>query len=316
MTTLSVIVPCYNIEAYVSDTVRSLVNNAREDFEFIFVEDCSRDRTSEALTALTAKLPHSTLLRHEQNRGLASARNTGIDRARGRYLTFLDGDDWLAPGHLAGLVEAIERLGVDFVRTDHVEVTGTDRVLKRAPEGRRDEVLDPRTGILPVAESTMVDYPYAWAGIYDTRLLEKGLLRFPDGLRTAEDRPWIWQLHRRAASYAVTPLHGVRYRRGVATSLTQVGDVRQLDFFRAFDQVMSELAHDPEAVRLRPKAIRTYAVVIAHQLRSRRRFERPVERELRRMAREALRAFPAEDLEQALVGLDDARRTILRKVSS
>ncbi|WP_217253297.1 glycosyltransferase family 2 protein [Streptomyces sp. AC602_WCS936] len=312
---LSVIVPCFNIEAYVPETVTSLRNNARDDFEFIFVEDRStKDDTYEALLALTGPLEHSRVIRHETNGGLATARNTGIDVAEGRWLTFLDGDDWLAPGHLTQLVEAAERLDVDFVRTDHVQVTGLERRIHRAPEGRRNTLLDPRSSILPVDETTMVDYPYAWAGVYHRRLLDRGMLRFHDGLRTAEDRPWIWELHRRAESYAVASLHGVFYRRGVTTSLTQIGDVRQLDFFRSFDLVLDELASDPEEDRLRKKALRNYCVVIAHQLLARDRFERSVHARLREMAAEALGRMTERELGEALVGMGEERVRTLRRI--
>jgi glycosyltransferase involved in cell wall biosynthesis len=310
-----VIVPCYNIEAYVPETVTSLVNNARDDFEFIFVEDRStKDKTYEALLTLTKSLPHSRVIRHERNGGLATARNTGIDAAQGRYLTFLDGDDWLAPGYLADLVDTIERFDVDFVRTDHVQVTGIERTVHRAPEGRRHTPLDPRTSILPVDDTTMVDYPYAWAGIYHRRLLDKGMLRFHDGLKTAEDRPWIWDLHRRAESYVVASLRGVFYRRGVASSLTQIGDVRQLDFFRSFDLVLAELADDPEASRLRKKALRNYCVVIAHQLMERGRFERSVAARLKQLAAEALGRMGEDELNEALVGMGEERVYMLRRI--
>jgi glycosyltransferase involved in cell wall biosynthesis len=312
---LSVIVPCFNIEAYVSDTVTSLVNNARDDFEFIFVEDRStKDRTYEALLELTERLDNSRVIRHELNGGLATARNTGIDASEGTYLTFLDGDDWLAPGYLSDLVECIERFDVDFVRTDHVQVTGVRRAVHRAPEGRRNTALDPRSAILPVDDTTMVDYPYAWAGIYHRRLLDRGMLRFHDGLRTAEDRPWIWELHRRADSYVAAPLRGVFYRRGVSSSLTQIGDVRQLDFFRAFDLVLSELADDPEADRLRKKALRNYCVVIAHQLLDRGRFERSVAAQLRQLAAQALGRMTEEELNESLVGMGEERVRILRRI--
>ncbi|MFE6828257.1 glycosyltransferase family 2 protein [Streptomyces sp. NPDC057690] len=313
--TLSVVVPCYNIESYLPETVTSLVNNARDDFEFIFVEDRStKDRTYEALLALTERLGNSRVIRHEHNGGLATARNTGIDVAEGRYLTFLDGDDWLAPGYLAELVDVVERFDVDFVRTDHVQVTGVERAVHRAPEGRRHTPLDPRTSILPVDDTTMVDYPYAWAGVYHRRLLDRGMLRFHDGLRTAEDRPWIWDLHRRAESYVVASLHGVFYRRGIASSLTQIGDVRQLDFFRSFDLVLAELADDPEADRLRGKALRNFCVVIAHQLIDRRRFERSVAARLKRLAAEALGAMSEEELSEAVVGMGEERVHVLRRL--
>ncbi|MEU6483890.1 glycosyltransferase family 2 protein [Streptomyces sp. NPDC046887] len=313
MPTTSVIVPCYNVATYLPDTVASLANNADADAEYLFVDDCSTDATAEVLAALTRSLRRSTVIRHEVNRGLASARNTGIDHAQGRYLTFLDGDDWLGPGHLARLTDTIERLGVDFVRTDHVQVNLVQRTVERAPEGRRGIPLDPRSSILPVDQSTMVDYPYAWAGIYDRSLLDRGMLRFTDGLRTAEDRPWIWQLHRNAGSYAVASLAGVFYRRGVATSLTQIGDVRQLDFVRAFAQVLAEVAEDPQADILMPKAVRGYCVVIAHHLRNLHRFERPVARELRSLTSRALRAIPETQMRRALTGIDDERRAVLRK---
>ncbi|MEU9657007.1 glycosyltransferase family 2 protein [Streptomyces chartreusis] len=313
--TLSVIVPCYNIESYVPETVTSLVNNERDDFEFIFVEDRStKDKTYEALLTLTKRLKNSRVIRHEKNGGLATARNTGIDASEGRYITFLDGDDWLAPGYLADLTDAIERLDVDFVRTDHVQVTGIERTVHRAPEGRRHIALDPRTSILPVDDTTMVDYPYAWAGVYHRRLLDKGMLRFHDGLKTAEDRPWIWDLHRTADSYAVASLRGVFYRRGVASSLTQIGDVRQLDFFRSFDLVLAELADDPEVSRLRKKALRNYCVVIAHQLLSRGRFERSIAARLKQMAAEALGRMSEDELEEALVGMGEERVYMLRRI--
>ncbi|MGQ4438215.1 glycosyltransferase family 2 protein, partial [Streptomyces violaceoruber] len=284
MPKLSVIVPFYNVRQYAPDTLRSLRANARDDFEFILVDDCSSDGTADLLARAESELPGAVLVRHERNGGLATARNTGIDRARGEYLTFLDGDDWLAPGYYERLLAAIEELGCDFVRTDHVRCTARARVVHRVPHGRRNVSLRPRDAILPAHRSTSVDYAYAWAGVYHRRLVDRGLLHFTDGLRTAEDRPWIWRLHREAESFAVTGLLGVFYRRGVASSLTQIGDVRQLDFIRAFDEVVAGAAEDADAARLLPKAVRTYCAIISHHLGSVERFEPAVARKLKAMS--------------------------------
>jgi cellulose synthase/poly-beta-1,6-N-acetylglucosamine synthase-like glycosyltransferase len=163
---LSVIVPFFNVQQYAPDTLKSLRANAREDFEFILVDDCSRDETPDILARAERELPGAVYVRHEQNGGLATARNTGIDKARGEYLTFLDGDDWLAPGYYPQLVSAIEELGCDFVRTDHVQCTARARSVHRVPNGRRGVVMNPRDAILPADRSTSVDYAYAWAGVY------------------------------------------------------------------------------------------------------------------------------------------------------
>jgi hypothetical protein len=168
-------------------------------------------------------------------------------------------------------------------------------------------VLDPRSGILPATRRTMVDYPYAWAGVYRREL--GPLLRFPSGLHTAEDRPWIWRLHREAGSYAVVSLAGVFYRRLVANSLTQIGDARQLHFLDAFSLVLDQVAGEPV---LQPKAVRQFLAVLAHQIQTGSRFTRPARRLLKDRARTILAGLPPEAL---LSGMpNDARIDVLRPV--
>ncbi|MEV4785739.1 glycosyltransferase family 2 protein [Streptomyces tuirus] len=317
MPKLSVIVPFYNVQQYAPDTLRSLRLNADRDFEFILVDDHSKDETPAILERAAEDLSDVAqvrYIRHEKNGGLATARNTGLDAAQGEYLTFLDGDDWLAPGYFAELVSAMDDLGCDFVRTDHVQATARARSVSRVPIGRRWEVFSPREAILPAHRSTSVDYAYAWAGAYHRRLVDRGLLHFTDGLRTAEDRPWIWKLHREAESFAVVSLLGVFYRRGVASSLTQIGDVRQLDFIRAFDQVIEETAADRDADRLLPKAVRTYCAIIAHHLSNEDRFEPAVARQLRSMSAAAIKRMPQDALGDALEAMDMDRSSKLRRL--
>lgn len=311
------IVPFYNVQQYAPETLRSLRRNARSDFEFILVDDKSTDETPAILERAAEELSDIAQvrhIRHEKNGGLATARNTGLDAASGEYLTFLDGDDWLAPGYFAELVSSIEELGCDFIRTDHVQATARARTVHRAPVGRRGEVLNPRAAILPADRTTSVDYAYAWAGAYHRRLLDKGLLHFTDGLRTAEDRPWIWKLHREAESFAVVSLLGVFYRRGVASSLTQIGDARQLDFIRAFDQVIEETAADRDADKLLPKAVRTYCAIIAHHLSDESKWEPAVAKQLRTMSAAAIKRMPQEALGDVLDTMDLSRSAKLRRL--
>lgn len=314
---LSVIVPFRNVRPYAQDALRSLRANARADFEFVLVDDGSEDDTPVLVERAAEELARVARVRHirrERAGGIATARNTGLDAAGGEYLTFLDGDDWYAPGHLSRLVAAAEELGCDFLRTDHVRVTGRARTVHRVPVGPRDEVLDPRAAILPADRTTAVDYPQAWAGVYHRRLLERGLLHFPDGLRTAEDRPWIWRLHREAESFAVVGLLGVFYRKGVASSLTRIGDERQLDFVPAFDRVVAETAADRDADRLLPKAVRTYCAVIDRHLAERDKFEPAVASRLRTLCADALRRLPRDVLDEVLDSMDAGRASRLRRL--
>lgn len=314
MLKLSVIVPCHNVQEFVPDTVRSLAANAGPGTEFILVDDCSTDATGEMLDRAVDELPQARVVRHEANRGIAQARNTGIDAARGEYLTFLDGDDWYAPGYLGDLVAAIERLGCDFVRTDHVKSTGKERTVHRAPARRRDVVLDPRDAIAPPHMQTMVDYPFVWAGVYRRGLFTDDGLRFESRLHTAEDRLFTWQLHLRARSFATVGLHGVFYRRGIVTSLTQIRDERQLDFIPAHDAVLDEVMADREADRFLPKIVRTYCALIAFHAGNAERYESAAAQRLRRESAAALRRMPSHVLERTLAGMDDERSRTLRRL--
>jgi hypothetical protein len=279
------------------------------------VDDCSTDGTPEVVAALAAELRCEVRqIRHEKNSSIGTARNTGLRAASGEYLTFLDGDDWLAHGYLPTLVAEIEKLGVDFIRTDQVRCTARARTVYRAPIGPRGTVLNPRDLILPDTRSTSVDYPYSWAGLYHRRLFDAGLMAFPEGLHTAEDRPWIWKLHREAESCAAVNHLGYYYRRGVQSSLTQIGDTRQLDFIAAFDQLLRETAEDPEADRLMPKAVRTYCAIITHHLGQIERFEPGVARQLKAMSAAALRRMPQDVLDATLSTLDHERATRLGKL--
>lgn len=207
----------------------------------------------------------------------------------------------------------MDGLGCDFLRTDHVVNTGRVRSVKRARRAQERGAAS-RDAILPAHRTTSVDYPYAWAGMYHRRLLDRGLLHFTHGLRTAEDRPWIWKLHREAESFAAVSTLGIFYRRGVSTSLTQIGDIRQLDFIRAFDQVIEETANDMDADRLLPKAVRTYCALISHHVSSIERFEPAVAKKLRSMSAAALRRMPQDVLDEALSSMDEERAGALRKL--
>ncbi|MDK1475978.1 glycosyltransferase family 2 protein [Streptomyces sp. 549] len=326
MPKLSVIVPCHNVRQFVPDTLRSLALNAGPGTEFLLVDDCSTDGTGELLDRAARDLvPGARVLRHERNLGISQARNTGIDAATGEYLTFLDGDDWYAPGYLDELAATAEDLGCDFVRTDHVQATGTDRVVRRAPARRRDAVLDPRDAIAPASMETMVDYPFVWAGIYRRELFGAPgeaadpaagppPLRFATELRTAEDRVLTWQLHLRAQSFATVGLLGVFYRRGVTTSLTQIRDARQLDFIPAHDRVLAEVVADREAERFLPKIVRTYCAMLAFHAAGADRYEPSAARLLKRDSAAALRRMPPEALERTLSELDHERRKVLRRL--
>lgn len=124
MKTVSVIVPTYNVEKYISSAVLSVLNQTYENFELLIIDDGSPDRSVEICQQFTD--PRIKII-SQKNRGLAGARNTGIRHAQGEYLAFLDGDDFWEPEMLAKNVAHLESspdVGVSFNRSAFVDQKG------------------------------------------------------------------------------------------------------------------------------------------------------------------------------------------------
>ena len=94
MAEVSMIVPVYQVEKYIAQCIESVLNQTFQDFELILVDDGSKDQSGIICDSYAAKDDRIIVI-HTENRGAAAARNIGLDHASGRYITFLDGDDWI-----------------------------------------------------------------------------------------------------------------------------------------------------------------------------------------------------------------------------
>jgi len=95
MPKLSVIVPVYNVEAYVEKCLRTLVEQTLEDIEIIVVNDGSTDNSKEIVQKLAKQFPEKIIYVEKENGGLSDARNYGMPYAKGEYIAFLDADDYV-----------------------------------------------------------------------------------------------------------------------------------------------------------------------------------------------------------------------------
>lgn len=121
---VSVIIPAYNVEVYVEVAVRSVLDQTLRDIEVIVVDDGSRDQTGAILDRMAKEDPRLIAL-HVKNGGAPAARNLAIDRARGRYIVFVDADDECAPHMLETLHNLMERDGCELAVSGFEIVTTT-----------------------------------------------------------------------------------------------------------------------------------------------------------------------------------------------
>lgn len=111
---VSVIIPAYNVDRFIGRAIESLQNQTMRNFELLIVDDGSTDRTGEVADRMAERDIRIDVI-HTKNQGAAAARNTALDRARGEFVHFVDGDDWVEPTMLADLVKIAEADDLDLV---------------------------------------------------------------------------------------------------------------------------------------------------------------------------------------------------------
>ena len=114
MDLISIVVPVYNAEKYISNCIKSLCNQTYTNIEIILVNDGSTDSSLE-ICHLYSEKDNRIKIINQSNRGVSAARNTGIYAAKGAYLTFVDSDDYVMDNYCDILIELINVNNVDFV---------------------------------------------------------------------------------------------------------------------------------------------------------------------------------------------------------
>lgn len=192
---LSIIVPVYKTEKTLERCVRSILSQDFGDFELLLVDDGSPD-SGGALADSMAHKDARIKVFHKENGGLSDARNYGLDRCRGEYITFADSDDELAPGTLGKLMGIIDsNPGYDMLEYP---------VLERP--GRPDEHLfDPGDKVYGSALDWLaafgLEHSWAWNKIYKRHMFDG--VRFPKG-RLYEDVPTLAMLLEKSPVIATT----------------------------------------------------------------------------------------------------------------
>ncbi len=130
MPKVSVIVPVYGVEKYIERCARSLFEQTLDDIEYIFVDDCSPDRSIEILEKVIEEYPHRLehikIMHHKINKGLAQARQTGLKVAIGEYIAHCDSDDWIDHDlYEVAYIKAIAN-NLDVVAFNGEKTDGTD----------------------------------------------------------------------------------------------------------------------------------------------------------------------------------------------
>lgn len=225
---ISVIVPVYNVEKYLKECVESVLNQTFRDIEIIIVNDGSTDDSYEVLTQIEDE---RVVIVNKENGGLSSARNAGIEIAKGRYLAFVDSDDWVAPDYIERMYEVCEEFNCDMAQCSYEDVYNESA-----------KISSDITGVFPSFYSGK-EFSYAmytllsWRSnlvvnkLYKKELFEE--IRFPQG-KIHEDEFTIYKVAWKANKIGVISNKLYFYRHRPGSIMQQTYNKNRLDASEAF----------------------------------------------------------------------------------
>lgn len=182
---VSIVVPVFNAGAYIEETIAMVCAQTYEQWELLLVDDCSSDDGKEKIKEFCRKDSRVHLIEKEKNEGAALARNTGIDRASGRYLAFLDADDVWLPEKLEKELQFMEEKQAAFVFSSYEfgdeQAKGTGKIVRV-----------PKT--LSYREALSRTVIFTTTVLFDTGKIDKGMLEMPN-VKSEDTATW-WRILR------------------------------------------------------------------------------------------------------------------------
>ena len=226
---ISVVVPIYNVDAFLDCCIQSIVAQSYKNLEIILVDDGSPDNCP-AMCDAWAERDSRIKVIHKKNGGLSDARNAGMAVASGTYLSFVDSDDWIAPEMYQSLVFLLEKDHSDIAACG-VEMVwdGEEKRAMLTPTG--DCILEKEEAMRSIIQETRLKQP-VWYKLYRRTVVENIL--FPVG-KYHEDVFWSYQVigNARRVSVIDRPLYFYRQRTG---SIMGKGfSLRRLDALEAYE---------------------------------------------------------------------------------
>lgn len=246
---LSFILPIYNVEAYLPQCLESILPQWTDACEVILVDDGSPDNSG-AICDHYAQIHENIRVIHKTNGGLSSARNAGMELATGKYVLFVDSDDYIEEGSVEKLLRWTDSTNADvaFLRTRKVFPDGTSEPL--GENLVRDRILGKsREEVLTFLAECPKFPASAWGKIYRRDFLLEHGFRFPDDRRLSEDLQYSLDILLTAETFDYLDFPYYCYRQNRAGSITNVVNSRYyFDTFLFVTEAADRLTINRKAV--------------------------------------------------------------------
>lgn len=184
---ISVIVPVYNAEKYLHRCIDSILAQTYSDFELLLIDDGSKDSSGKICDEYAQKDSRVRVF-HKENGGVSSARNLGLDNAKGEWITFCDADDYVTFDWLATFSDAISK-AVDLGIQGYYIIDG-DKTIKKELLPCQGCFIDDKRGLI-VSLMCQGVYGYLWVKLFRRQIIEENHIRFDTSSTFREDEQFF-----------------------------------------------------------------------------------------------------------------------------
>lgn len=180
---VTIVIPVFNVEKYISQCLESVLAQSYENLEVICIDDCGSDSSVDILSGYIQADRRIRLIKHNKNLGLGPARNTGLKKARGEYIYFLDSDDWIEKDTIGLMVKQAIDTKADVVIASAEAFPDEEKEDLKDEVKRKNEWLDVSSALMTI-DGQRFDYAIrhipctAWGKLYKTEFLLKNKLFF------------------------------------------------------------------------------------------------------------------------------------------
>ena len=234
---LTLVVPIFNKEQYLPRCIDSLLAQTVRDCEILLIDDGSADGSGAICDTYAAAHPERIRVIHKPNGGLSSARNAGIEAARGEWITFPDPDDWVEPEYVETFLELRNTHRADLICAGFWVDEGGKRYpgyasaptqTMTAEAGRRALLLPPRMG------------GFSWNKCYRMELLRRHELRFRSDVGSAEDLDFVYRYLKHCGGVCFCPAKRTYHYDQHPESATHSFSCRNLEDFRTYEMIAAD----------------------------------------------------------------------------
>lgn len=238
---LSVVIPAYNVEKYIKKTIESLIVQAEKDFEIIIIDDGSTDNTLKAVNEIIKEKDLSNcVIIKKINGGVSSARNVGISKAIGKYILFLDGDDYVSKDLVGNIYKNMDK-DIDNKEIDII-CWGCNIVSEQGDSIKNYfDVFKLKYKSMNGIEalSNMISYKNMWiytgSAVYRKEFLEEYNIEFTEGCANGEDQEFTIKALARASEVIFID-KSLSYYVLRKTSISNSYNIKRFDFIAAMER--------------------------------------------------------------------------------